>query len=62
MPPYFVKFEKQSSEYKLDKNCRSKSHLYHRWELIENLLKFTPINWELKLTNFSLGSKIYESY
>ena len=34
---------------------------FHRWELIENLLKFTSI-WELKLTNFNLGSKIYESY
>ena len=34
---------------------------FHRWEFIENLFKFTPI-WELELTNFSLSSKIYESY
>ena len=30
-------------------------------EFSENILKSTPI-WELKLTNFSLGYGIYESY
>ena len=29
---------------------------FHRWGLIENLFKFTPI-WDLNLTNFSIGVK-----
>ena len=37
------------------------NRIFPPWEFIENLLKFTPIR-ELKLTNFSSGSKIYESY
>lgn len=34
---------------------------FYLGESWENLLIFTPM-WELKLTNFSVGGKIYKSY
>ena len=38
-----------------------RNRIFYRWDFIENLWEFNPI-WALKLTSFSLGSKINASY
>ena len=54
-----VKFEQIDIKIKL--RLPVEIAYFHRWELIKNLFKFTPI-WGLKLINFSLGYEIYESH